>query len=1135
MTGSSTSDDSVTASWSLTKERSFVQCDPTKLLLCSFLGVAAPPVLGCGSSAGGLGGIGGSDGAGGRGGFDDTSPFVAVQLTEDNAEELLFGGTDASGGIGDWYLSNGVVELIVDDARPQDDLVPLLGDEAPPRQNHVTVSGGNPVDIGLVGRDNDQLPAFFHGTGLSSRNLILNHSVSATISESSATIEVVGAPTNLEVAPEDAPIVTTYALFGSSSYVDITTRITNNGDAPVPELGIVRDSFFWARRAIIPFSPIPDRGFSHVRLDLDNIVAALETVPFSVGPGSVSPSDGIMDPNTGRPAGEVSYGLLGVDVSLDPDGDGPVDPVVREVNTILGVSSAIATSFGNPTLGSVPPGGVMTYRRRMYIGDRNDVASVANPMITELARRQGFGVGTIGLDPASAGPGVLAGVVATRTGGSEDVPFEVGAPVSQFYTSENGDFDGIVLPEGTYALEFRAAERDPITVEGVVVRPDEQTNVMVSALSDVGAVTVELVELVDGVERPTPGRVTIKGVDGTPDPRLGYDVQAFELDNSGSPVEELFTEILTGGFALHNMVVVTNGSTTVELRPGTYQIYGTRGPELSLSRELVTIPPTGEAQHVKLVIERQFDTPNALSADFHVHTARSFDSAAPLEARVAGFVGEGVDVIVSTDHEQVVDLGPVVSALGLEAVLATIVGQEATAGQPNPPLFDKGIGHINAWPLEVKPLEPGDGAIQKDYVATNMVMSRYRDAGAEVVQLNHPRTFGQGFVLLGVLDSIGYDPDLPIDSPPNDILLSRDITGASGIDNPDGFRNLDFDVMEVANRQDVGEYLAARRDWLSFLNQVNRTTIAGPVPFIPATGVSDSHHVTFEQNTEIGVSTGVPGYWRTYVRDVGDSASDFVEETFNAETKAGNMIATNGPYIEFRITAAGGSTADLGETLSTDEDEVSLEVTVKAANWIPVEEVRIIANGFVVMSFDELTTPPVKQPSVEPWSSSRDDVVRFSATLTASLPGDTYFLVEAGAKLSPTPAPPAFLGQIVPGAVPIAFTNPIFVDGDGGGFEPPGLPVMASATGSAEPRPAFAEVRQTNMPVHERIRRWWGSLLAHANSPVVRPVFEPVPSRLTTAHEHRGGCGHVHYALPPSYLEADPADRPALRRRERLP
>jgi len=46
--------------------------------------------------------------------------LVAEQVSVANAAERLFGGTDADGGIDDWYLSNGIVEVIVDDVGSQD-------------------------------------------------------------------------------------------------------------------------------------------------------------------------------------------------------------------------------------------------------------------------------------------------------------------------------------------------------------------------------------------------------------------------------------------------------------------------------------------------------------------------------------------------------------------------------------------------------------------------------------------------------------------------------------------------------------------------------------------------------------------------------------------------------------------------------------------------------------------------------------------------------------------------------------------------------------------------------------------------------------------------------------------------------
>jgi hypothetical protein len=45
--------------------------------------------------------------------------------------------------------------------------------------------------------------------------------------------------------------------------------------------------------------------------------------------------------------------------------------------------------------------------------------------------------------------------------------------------------------------------------------------------------------------------------------------------------------------------------------------------------------------------------------------------------------------------------------------------------------------------------------------------------------------------------------------------------------------------------------------------------------------------------------------------------------------------------------------------------------------------------------------------------------------------------------------PDPFVDRIVPGLVPLAFTNPVFVDLDGDGFDPPGLPPAAPAAAAA--------------------------------------------------------------------------------------
>ncbi len=71
--------------------------------------------------------------------------------------------------------------------------------------------------------------------------------------------------------------------------------------------------------------------------------------------------------------------------------------------------------------------------------------------------------------------------------------------------------------------------------------------------------------------------------------------------------------------------------------------------------------------------------------------------------------------------------------------------------------------------------------------------------------------------------------------------------------------------------------------------------------------------------------------------------------------------------------------------------------------------------------------------------------------------------------------------MIVPDLVPIGFTNPIFVDLAGDGFDPPGLPVMASLTG-AEDLPAFARVQRLDESMFARLQGWWHGALASLRS-----------------------------------------------------
>jgi hypothetical protein len=163
---------------------------------------------------------------------------------------------------------------------------------------------------------------------------------------------------------------------------------------------------------------------------------------------------------------------------------------------------------------------------------------------------------------------------------------------------------------------------------------------------------------------------------------------------------------------------------------------------------------------------------------------------------------------------------------------------------------------------------------------------------------------------------------------------------------------------------------------------------------------------------------------------------------------------------------ARGGRAGFGDTLAADGGKVKLSIRVHAPAWIPVEEVRLWANGALLEVFDAGTRPRVKPAPDE--IESRGRTLRFKTTQRLRLDVDTFFVVQAGvaepADPFVLPSSPEPVATVLPDVVPLALTNPIFVDVGGDGFTPPGLAsVTASAAGGmtgvsrAKRREAIAE------------------------------------------------------------------------------
>ena len=181
---------------------------------------------------------------------------------------------------------------------------------------------------------------------------------------------------------------------------------------------------------------------------------------------------------------------------------------------------------------------------------------------------------------------------------------------------------------------------------------------------------------------------------------------------------------------------------------GHYDVWVSRGPEWTAQviHDLV-IGPQGR-RACRHDAEDTSSTPRGfLSGDFHVHAASSPDSQVPMQDRIYEFCSDGVELIVSTDHNIVADYAPVITQLGAGRYIASLPGDEMTTG---------GWGHFGAFPLERDLERAGQGAVLvHGRTAADFFADVRRVAPLAIIDVHHPR----------IDDEIGYFNLTPLRSP----------------------------------------------------------------------------------------------------------------------------------------------------------------------------------------------------------------------------------------------------------------------------------------------------------------------------------------------------------------------------------
>ena len=498
----------------------------------------------------------------------------------------------------------------------------------------------------------------------------------------------------------------------------------------------------------------------------------------------------------------------------------------------------------------------------------------------------------------------------------------------------------------------------------------------------------------------------------------------------------------------HASVMAKRGQAGVEtlaIPPGRYELVISRGITYDLHREVLELS-AGQTTTVTATLSRVVDLPGYVSADLHVHTVNSMDSPIPGQDRVLTFAGEGVDLLVATDHDYITDLQPAIRAAGLEKYLSSMIGEELT-------FFD--LGHFNAYPLKLDAsavqggaFDPGLGEGRK--MVPQDMFAGLRILGAvdkPVVQVNHGRS-----LLFGYFAAIGLNTDT-LTTTVDPLRFRMDPADAEPhrLGEADtGLFSTDFDAFEVYNI--YGEIAAGLNDLFAFLNLGLRKT---------GVAVSDTH-------SWYSSAAGMPRSF-VYVGSASDTPASLDQTAFTRAVQAGRVMGTNGPLLELNVKSqADGSVARLGE-LADGRDGVEATVRVRMPQWMHLDTVELFYNTPNVASHSGAAVNTYPQAQYSREVTAGDFTAAGGAMtleLTTSLHPDRDLWLVAVARDATGVGEDGSLFPVNDKADERAFayTNAVFVDADGNGrFDAPGLrgqiqqgggtvPEMAVQSGASDAR-----------------------------------------------------------------------------------
>jgi hypothetical protein len=439
----------------------------------------------------------------------------------------------------------------------------------------------------------------------------------------------------------------------------------------------------------------------------------------------------------------------------------------------------------------------------------------------------------------------------------------------------------------------------------------------------------------------------------------------------------------SGEHAIKNVYYSQDGRFHRDLEPGSYDVIVSYGPEYDAVFTRVDAK-RGQEALVEAKLVRSVKSDGWISSDFHSHSSPSGDNTSSQFGRVLNLLCEQVEFAPCTEHNRLSTYDPHLKRLGAERRMATCVGMELT-GRPLP------LNHQNAFPLVMRPNTQDNGGPTADDDPETQIerLALWDGASDKLVQVNHP--------------DIGW--------------MFRDRNGDGTPDTGFAGMHAKMDVIEVHPLETIFDkptvQVGKRTEnntivnWLQILNKGHR---------IPGVVNTDAHY-NFHGS----------GFLRNYLKSPTDDPAEVRTLDVVHAAERGNLVMTSGPFLEVALRAGGnsGTEAIPGNDLSAPGGEATLKVQVQCPNWFDVDRVQVFLNGRPSenLNFTRESSP----------GRFSDGVMKFDQEIPLRFVRDTLVVVAAiGEKstLGPVMGPEHAKDR------PVAVSNPIFVDVDGGGFKP---------------------------------------------------------------------------------------------------